>query len=317
MALGKLAPSCTSAVSASSTCPETQGIRVTRSAFTRRRVPPAVALFPRIRRFPKVRMRGQEHGGYQGGSAEHRFALVTDLRGAMMAEPAADLWAGPGRNRARNQDGSSKTKRRVRPGGGPAVTSRGASTQTGLRADRRSFRTSSPAFRTTASSAVTGSRRPARGRSAGVVRVSEANCLFPAAAIMPTRSPSPGCRGGPEWRQSGGCGDPPCNTAYAPHCSARPSARVSVPCGARMWMRPRPVCADPESLHDLGKAGRRRVTARIRRRIRDVGFPPPKGWMPARSACKTLKSFICSFRSTAVEQKASSVSQGANGHEGL
>lgn len=38
--------------------------------------------------------------------------------------------------------------------------------------------------------------------------------------------------------------------------------------------------------------------------------------MSARSACKSLKSFMCSFRSTAVEQRASTVSQGANGKEG-
>jgi len=39
--------------------------------------------------------------------------------------------------------------------------------------------------------------------------------------------------------------------------------------------------------------------------------------MSARSVCKILKSFMCSFRSTAVDQRASTVSQGANGHEGL
>ena len=57
MALGKLTPGCTSAVFASTTCPETHGISVTRSAFTRRGGPPAEAPFPRIRRFPKVRRR--------------------------------------------------------------------------------------------------------------------------------------------------------------------------------------------------------------------------------------------------------------------
>ena len=112
---------------------------------------------------------------------------------------------------------------------------------------------------------------------------------------QPSSCPRAALRPFAEWYQSGRCGLPTRNTPYAPYRSARPSARGGVPCRARIWMRPRPVCADPERLEHLGKAGRRRATARIGCRKRSVGFPPPNGWMPARSACKILKSFMSSL----------------------
>ena len=136
---------------------------------------------------------------------------------------------------------------------------------------------------------------------------------FRAAVIMPTRSSSPVCRLAPNWSSRISS----VSHADSPHCSARASARGGVPRQARTWKHPRVVCADSGRLDHLGKVGWRGTTARICCRKRSVGFPPPKGWMSARSACKSLISFMCSFLSTAVEQKASTVSQGANGHEGL
>ena len=130
---------------------------------------------------------------------------------------------------------------------------------------------------------------------------------------MPTRSASPVCRLAPNWSSRISY----VSHADSPHCSARMSARGGVPSQARTWKHPRVVCADLERLEHLGKVEWRPMMVQNRCRSRSVGFPPPKGRISARSARKSLKSFMCSFRSTAVEQRASTVSQGANGHEGL
>ena len=94
MALGKLVPNRAAPRVRKEHVWIFKGLRVTHSCYGRRRGTPAEALFPRMRRFPKVRMRGQAFGRYQVDAPEHRSALVTDPLRPMMAEPAADPSSG-------------------------------------------------------------------------------------------------------------------------------------------------------------------------------------------------------------------------------